>query len=335
MATNVVPFRNIGLSRTDARKLSLFTKTVGKELVGTEVDEAIEWCTIYRADPFTRDIYFFVFGKPGTDERRVVPVLSIGLYRKIASRTGDYRPDEHPPRFEYSDAARSPANPTGLISAEVTVNQYKHGAWHPITSRLKWSERAPIMVEGAFKWEDTGEIWPDSGKPKRKKVPIGDGSAVLDPAKKNWHTMPETMLAKCVEADAIRKGWPEDTAGSYADGELDAAHTLELTATEIVAKHDAADRLTKIGGANVIMVQWDPSAPLERVPVGKFGDRVLDWIGAHMIKGNEEPGAVMEWANRNRVAIREYWAHDKDGALALKAKLEQVQSFADEQMSAQ
>jgi len=333
--SNIVPYRTTGLTRNDARKLSLFTKTAGKELVGSEIDEAIEWCEIYRANPFTRDIYFFCFGKPGTEDRRVVPVLSIGLYRKIASRTGDYRPDEEPPRFVYDESAKSPANPKGLISAEVTVYQYKHGGWHPIRSRLKWDERAPILVSGEFKWEETGEFWPDTGKPKRKKVAVGDGSAVLDPKKTNWHTMPETMLAKCTEADAIRKGWPEDTAGSFADGELDAAHTLELTATEIVAEHDANDRMARLGGPNAIMIQWEPNAPLERIQVGRFGDQALAFIAENMKRGEEEPGAIMEWAERNRHSINEYWAHDKDGALMLKAELEKVKAFSAQPMAAE
>lgn len=335
MSTQIVPYRSVGLSRSDARKLQLFSRTVGKELVGSEIDEAIEWCEIYRANPFTRDIYFFCFGKAGSADRRVVPVLSIGLYRKIASRTGNYRPDEQPPRCVYSDAAKSPANPTGLVSAEVTVYRYAHGGWHPITSRLKWEERAPILVSGDFKWEDTGEVWPDTGKPKKKKVPVGDGSAVLDPKKQNWHTMPETMLAKCVEADAIRKGWPEDMAGSFADGELDAAHTLDLTATEIIAEADKKERIERIGGPNAIMIQWEPQAALERVPVGRFGDQAMAFIAEHMKRGEEEPGAIREWAERNRHSIREYWAHDKDGALALKAELEKVEQFASTPMAAE
>ena len=124
----IVPFRQPGLSRNDGRKLALFTKTAGKDLVGHEIDEALEWCEIYRANPFTKDIYFFCFGKVGQDDRRVVPVLSIGLYRKIASRSGNYRPDEQPPRITYDETLRSAANPAGIVSAEVTVYRHSHGA---------------------------------------------------------------------------------------------------------------------------------------------------------------------------------------------------------------
>lgn len=311
----VVPFRSAALTRSDARRLALFTKTVGKDLVGAEIDEALEWCELYQANPFTRDIYFFAFGKPGTDKRKVVPVISVGHYRKIAAKSGNYRPDPNPPRFRYDEALKSSINPTGMVDCEVSVYRYAHGEWHPITSRVRWEERAPIK-----------EVW-DNGVPT--------GRFELDPKKQNWRTMPETMLGKCVEVDAIRKGWPNETAGSYCPEEMDAAHTIELTATEIIAKQETTERLSRLGDGPALLVQWGPADALERVPVGKFGDRVLDYIAAHMVKGGEEPGAVMEWASRNRVALTEYWAHDKNGALAVKAKLEQVQAFAAQPMAAE
>ena len=319
--SNIVPIRRPppgALSRHDKRKVALFAQTVGKKLVGSEVDEAIEWCEIYAANPFVRDIYFFVFGEYGKENRRVVPVLSIGMYRKIAARTGNYRPDDTPPRFTYDEALKGPTNPKGIKDCEVSVFLHSHGEWHRVTSRLRWEERAPIIVEGAFKWEDTGETWPDTGKPKRKKVPIGDGQAALDPDKKNWHTMPETMLGKCVESDAIRKTWPEETAGSYVDADIDKMHVdLELTATEIVESVERADRMEKIGGPG-ISVDWCDGKPLQRVAVGKFGDAVLAFIRSN----TDEPAAVKIWADRNRVGLQEYWAHDKAGALAVKKAIE-------------
>jgi hypothetical protein len=45
-----------------------------------------------------------------------------------------------------------------------------------------------------------------------------DGSPI-----RMWAAMPRHMLAKCAEADAIRRGFPEETAGLYVDDELRAA----------------------------------------------------------------------------------------------------------------
>jgi phage recombination protein Bet len=303
---NIVSLRQTGaLTRNDPRRLRLFTTTVGKELRGAEIDEALEWCTLYGANPFTRDIYFFVFDadKP---TRRVVPVLGIGLYRKIAARAGNYRPDEQAPRFGYDDKAKGPANPRGMLWCEVTVFQHSHGAWHPITSRLKWEERAPLKEE-----------WAEDEKAGRRKP---TGRVSLDAKKTNWHTMPETMLAKCTEADAIRKGWPNETAGSYVAEEMDAAHTIDLTATEIVAAEATKERMAKIGGP-ALLVDWMDGKPLDRVSVGQMGDRALAWITTN----KEEPSTVLAWAERNRYVLQEYWALDAAGALAVKAAIEQTQ----------
>lgn len=302
--SNIVPMHRTGaLTRKDTRRLDLFTKTVGKELKGSEIDEALEWCELYGANPFVKDIYFFVFDAKDAEKRRVVPVLGIGLYRKIAARTGDYRPDEAPPRFCYDEASKSPGNPTGMVWAEVTVYRHSHGAWHPITSRLKWEERAPLKEDaaGGYDWIDTGEKWADSGKPKKKKVPRGDVFAILDPSKKNWHTMPETMMAKCCEADAIRKGWPSETAGSYVAEEMDAAQTLDLTATEIVERADTERKLNAIGGSDVIFVDWLDGKTIARVPLGEVWDRSLAWM--HDPKRSSDE--IRIWNDRNKMARAE------------------------------
>lgn len=317
--TALAPLARTGaLTRRDPRRLELFRKTVGKKLRGDEIDEAIEWCELYGANPFVKDIYFFVFDENDAEKRRVVPVLGIGLYRKIAARTRNYRPDEAPPRFAYDDALKSPANPTGMVWCEVSVNVFSHGAWHTVASRLRWEERAPIKA-GGYRWEDTGEFWPDSGKPKKRKV-ADDSAPILDETKKNWHTMPETMMAKCCEADAIRKAWPNETAGSYVAEEMDSAVTLDLTATEIAESYASEQRLKQIGAAGSILIDWMDNKGIVQVPIGQLGDRAIEWVRSNAA----EPMTVQLWRDRNRHALQEYWGRDKAGALALKQAIEPI-----------
>jgi phage recombination protein Bet len=306
----LVPLRPTGgLTHRDSRRLSLFAKTAGKELRGAELDEAVEWCEIYGANPFTKDIYFFVFD-PAKDTRRVVPVLSVGLYRKIAARSGSYRPADKPPTFTYDEAAVGPTNPRGLTDCTVTVYKLIHGEWHPVVGHVRWAERAPIK-----------EKWADQGNGRREPT----GEFALDPKKPNWTTMPETMLAKCAEVDAIRKGWPNETAGSYIEDELN--NVIELTVSEVIERTEAERRMDLIGGASAIMVAWNAGDALERVPAGQFADRVLAFIREHMKPGEEEASVVLDWAKRNAASLREFWATDKDGSLALKAEIEKVETW--------
>lgn len=309
--SNIVAIRQRGgLSRADKGRLGLFKKTVGKDLLPTEINEAVDWCEVYNANPFTRDIYFFVFDAHNHEKRRLAPVLSIGMYRKIAARTGNYRPDEHPPVFTYDEKLISQANPKGIADCTVTVFQHAHGAWHPIRERLKWEERAPLITET---WEGP--------KGNRRKVTLE--TPILDPGKRNWHTMPETMLSKCVEAAAIRKGWPEETAGSYGEGELDAVQTIELTATEIIEEAETEERQAKLGGPS-ILVDWLDQKPLAAVPVADLHGKVMDFIKANA----EEPSSILVWADRNAEALRQYWAHKKDEALDIKKAIETYKAGA-------
>lgn len=316
------------LTRSDERRLKLFKHTIGKDLQPHEIDEAIDWCEVFGANPFVKDIYFFVFtDKDGN--RRLTPVLSIMMYRKIAARTKDYRPSEEPPLFTYDESLIGPANPRGIVDCTVTVWQHAHGAWHPIRERLRWDERAPIITggEGGEKWEKTGDVYPPghakAGKPKYKKVPVGESVEKLDPGKPNWRTMGETMLAKCTEGAAIRKGWPEQTAGSYVDGEMDNV-TIDLTATEIIEESEKQAREAKLGGPAIILDWIDGKNQLDRVPVDQVHGRVRDYIK----RNSEEPGTLLAFWERNRASFREFWTMKPDECLDLKKAFEVYEAAA-------
>lgn len=292
------------LTRRDPRRLKLFKETVGKDLNDGEVDQAIEWCEVFGANPFVKDIYFFVFDAKNEAKRRIVPVLGIGLYRKIADRTGNYRPDPAPPRFTYDEQLISKANPKGIVDCEVTVFKHVHGEWFPVTERLKWEERAPIVVQ---KW--VGRY------PDRKLVQLDEPE--IEDGKDNWKRMPETMLSKCTEAAAIRKGWPEETAGGYLQEELDGGIVLDLTATEVVREYERAKAVAQIGVKDSqILVSWEPSLELEPVHKGVLADRIIEWVRSH------DAPEVESFVVRNRVALRDLYALDKSAALVVKREIE-------------
>lgn len=295
------------------RDIALIRKTVARDCNPAELDWFISICRSLRLDPLRRQIYAFVFHADNAKKRQMIPVIAIGGYRAIAERTGSYRPGRCHVTID-PDLVDPATNPRGISHADASVWKYTHGDWHEIVETAYWEEFAPIK-----------ERW-DNGQPT--------GIKQLDPKKEGWTRMPRVMIEKCAEAKALRRGWPDDFSGTYVEGELDLPATLDLTPTEMADAADRTDRLALIGGPNALMVQWEPTAPLDRVPLGKFGDRAIDYIERHMRPGEEEPTAVIDWATRNRATLREYWGHDKDGALEINRVLEQVRAFVPAAMEA-
>lgn len=108
--------------------------------------------------------------------------VSIDGMRVVASRTGGYDGQDEPEN-EYETAT----NGERLLTC-VKVKVYRKGIARPFVGISRWSEYVQTTREG----EPT----------------------------KFWKTMPHTMLAKCAEALALRKAFPEDTGGLYIPEEM-------------------------------------------------------------------------------------------------------------------
>ena len=187
-------------------QLSLIRHTVAKDCDQNEFDLFIEICKQQGLDPFKKQIYGQVYNKDDKEKRQLVIVTSIDGYRAKAQRCGDYRPQEEETRFEVDPTLKDPSsNPMGLIRAVVKV--FKFGpdkTWYPVVGEARWDEFAPLDAAD-YEWVDTGEVWPDSKKPKKKKVIKSDKKTLKAG---NWQNMPHVMLSKCAEAQALRRGWP-------------------------------------------------------------------------------------------------------------------------------
>ena len=296
----------------DPSQLALIRRTVADGTTPDEFNMFIEIARRAGLDPFRRQLYCVVYNKDDDKKRKVTFITGIDGFRAVAHRNGDYRPDDDEPQFVTDPSLEGPSNPRGLVKA--TVKAFKrHGAeWHPVVGVAYWSEFAPMKedAEGGYDWIETGEFWPDSGKPKKKKVARGDITQV--PSGK-WATMPFVMLAKCAESQALRKGWPEDLSGIYSPEEMDAAPMRDITPTEAIAQHETAQRLARIGGTNTIAMVWKIGEAIEAVPVGQMADRCL----AHFLT-LESVGELDWWWSTNEVSLRHFWAMHKADALAVK-----------------
>lgn len=292
----VVPINAQGVMSSN--QLALIRRTIATDCNDAEFDLFMAAARSAGLDPFRKQISPIVFNKNKPDKRRMSIITTIDGLRVIASPSGRYRPDEDEPEFTFNPEEKGPTNPLGLEKAKVRI----YIDDKPVTGVAYWSEFAPITDE----W---GE---DEATGRRRPT----GKKTLDTGG-NWGRMPRVMLAKCAEAQALRKAFPEDMSGLYEQAELDQAKVVEVLPSEAVAIEDRDQRLARIGGANGIMFQMFPNAPLEAIPLG----RVFDTIAARVKE--IEDAKLLEWfESANRVPLQEFWARSAGDALELKKRIE-------------
>lgn len=300
-------------------QLSLIKRTVAKDTDTAEFDQFVAIAKHRGLNPLTKQICCLVFNKDDTARRQCAIFATIDGLRAIADRSGRYRPDEDEPEIHYAEELKGPHNPLGIERAVVRIfTLTPNGEWRRVTGVAYWEEFAPIKNEGAdgFDWIDTGEVWEDSGKPKKKKVPRGEVVRTLDKSG-NWARMPRVMIVKCAEAQALRRAFPEDLSGLYGEGEMDRARVEDMTASEMVEAAATEDRLARIGAGVHLMFQFDPHQPLERIALGQVHDRLSKEIA------NIGTVKKLEWfASVNRHPLSEFWGHAKSDALDIKAQIE-------------
>lgn len=303
------------------RQLALIKRTVAADTNDDEFNLFIEVARRSGLDPFRRQISALVFSKGNAEKRRMAIVIGIDGQRVLAQRSGNYRPATDPPEFEIDNQAISARNPLGLVACRVRLwQQDNRGDWHAVAGEAFWDEFV-VLKDDADEWEwvDTGEVWEDSGKPKKKRKPKGELRRV--PAD-NWQRMPRLMLAKVATMQALRAGWPDQFGGFYSEEEMERAQALDLDATEALAKETEERRIRAVGGRDALTVDWLDNGPLESVPVGAFADRAMDFLRKH----KEEPSTVRVFRDRNKAALQNFWARQPTDALVLKAEFEKAEA---------
>lgn len=323
MLSNVDQAKASGVLRFGASDLALIRRTAcPAHITDDEFLRFIHICVHAGLNPLLKQCYCFIFSPNDEQKRHMDVITGIHGLTAVAARAGDYRGSSEPIKYVYNDDEKNEhTNPIGLVSAFVTLYKYSHSEWFPQVGEAYWDEFAPIIEEGegGFEWVETGGVWEDSGKPKKKKVPLGNIIRKLEPGKKSWRKMQRLMLAKCAKSQALREGWPEDCSALYSEDEMDRGMTLELNAVEIVAEAEKEARQGKIGGPG-ISIDWLDGGPIVTVKADEFFGKAKDFIKENC----EEPSTVLAWRDRNRDALRHYYVLKPDEAFQLKEALDTV-----------
>lgn len=289
----------------DAAQLNLIRRTYAKDCNESEFDLFMQTCAHRGLDPFKREIYAQVFNKKDEVKRNLVMVVGIDGLRKIAEDSGNYRPDDSEPNYTYNESLKSDLNPLGIERANVKVyKQDSNGEWQVIVGTAYWDEFAP-----------TSEVWDWDDASMRKKP---TGEYVL---KDVWQKMPRLMIAKCAEAQALRKGWSSGS-GLYSKEELEKTEMQDVTPSNIADSYDIEKRLKAINSKESVVIQWSAGESLTPEPIGKVGDKIIEKINDF-----ESSAQLRAFKDINRFSLQEYWAKDPNGALEVKKSMESKLAF--------
>lgn len=182
-------------------------------------------------DPFTKQIYAIKRGGKVTHQ------TGIDGYRSTAERTGQYAGSDEA-EFEPCECGSEDSPPVHPKVARVVVHRILPNG-HVIDQ------------VGKARWH---ELKPDHRKPQ----------GAYDFLDSMWWKMPENQLAKCGEADGLRKAFPRVLGGVYITDEMQGADTIEGEARELPSKPapvTVADRIAarRAERETPIVVEPDPT----------------------------------------------------------------------------
>lgn len=178
-----------------AEDIAPFCEGFSKE----QMQQALNICQEYQLTPLKRQIHFSLRNKKvseGVYKKEMTYLVTVDGLRGIAERSDKYQGQVGPfwcgSDGQWSDVWLKPGYP---LAAKVGVN--KAGFREPLFAVAKYEEYAQ-------KGKD--------GKPMQM-----------------WAKMPDLMIAKCAEALALRRAFPDETSGLYTVEEMDQAENPKPT----------------------------------------------------------------------------------------------------------
>lgn len=198
------------LAMSEEELIGVLTNSLYPGAASGSIKLVIGYCKAAGLDPMQKPVHIVPMWDGKSKQMRDVVMPGIGLYRTQAARSGEYAGVTEP---EFGDD----------VTESVGGVQITYPKWCRVTVR-RLLPNGTVVVDFTAK-----ELWKENYATKGK-----------DSAAPNamWLRRPYAQLAKCAEAQALRKAFPEFGAQPTAD-EME-GRELDMGAAEVVSSRPAA-----------------------------------------------------------------------------------------------